>query len=148
MTATTVSAPVSPTIRVFTEEPDSSFTGMIPAYLERTGKVQDETSKCEDINGSIAALFKFLNEISLKSASLDDILKKGKLACITYDKGVIKSIAVYQVWVETLVKAKTSTVLVSSGGTGYSIFKNAGIQKLSLESYSKMARLCVPLLKV
>ena len=125
-------------IQVFREAPSVEFSGMVPAYFVQLGKM-DET---------IHASFRLLNEISLKAEALDDILKKGRLACVTYDKGVIKTIAVYQVWVEKFVKEKASGVILSYGGPEFSIEENVGIHKLSLESYNRMIRLCVPLLQV
>ena len=135
---TMVSTPVSPTIQVFTEEPGSSFTGMVPAYVEGIGKME---------NGTIAAGFRLLNEISLKSATLDKILSNGELCCITYDKGEMKAIAVYNLWVEKFVKEKASGVLLSCGGAEFTPKENVIIQQLRDESYDRMARLCMPLLK-
>lgn len=132
---TAVSASITK-VQIFTEEPSKSFTGMVPAYLSHIGKMD---------NGTIVACFKFLNKISLKSASLQKIVKNGELCCITYNKGKIEDIAVYQVWVDQFVVKKASGVILSTGGEEFEARKDVGISKISLESYNKMIRLVNPL---
>ncbi len=138
MISTLVPAPVIPTIQVFNELPTNSFTGMVPAYIKHIGKMEDE---------KIAACYKLLNSVSLKSESLKELTKAGRLACVSYDKGVVKSICVHNIWVESFAEVGASRVILSSGGDEYALLdKDIGIETMTTDAYDKMARICLPII--
>lgn len=130
----TVAAPTAPVFRVFNEEPGSDFTGMVPAYFSCVGLRKD--------SGGVAVAFKFLNEITLRSENLSDVIKTGRLSCVKYDKGQIDSFYILDNVVRQLAEIGINEAILSPGGDEYSPKGSFSVHSLTVETYNKMARRC------
>lgn len=126
----------SPNVKVFDKEPPKDFTGMVPAYFFKfvTGS--------ED--GITAGAIKFLNTRSLKTESLADLVKCGQLACVIYEQGVAKQVCLAFTWAGRLKERNATKILLNSDGDVYRLIEGVTVTSLKDESYSKMARICLP----
>ena len=132
------SQPALPNVKVFDKEPPKDFTGMVPAYFEHLAKLP---------NGSIAGAIKFLNATSLKKESLADLVKCGQLACVVYDKGVVKQVCLCFTWANHLVEHKASEIVLSTGGPEFKMIKeNITVSPIQDESYNNLGKISIPLL--
>lgn len=129
----TVAAPTALVFRIFNEEPGSDFTGMVPAHFVSIASGED---------GSTAACFKFLNELTLQSKSFSEISKSGRLSCVKYDKGQMESICIYDELVNKLSEKGVNKALLSPGGDVYSVKHTFSVHKLPEEAYHRMSRHC------
>jgi len=129
-----------PNVKVFDKEPPKDFTGIVPAYFFKIIKGQED--------GVVAGCVKLLNSVSLKTKSLNDIIKAYQVACVVYDQGVAKRVDLNHRWVKVIVEHKVSKIMLSNGGPEFLAHEDMDVGDLTDEYYTNMAQRCVrPLMK-